>query len=125
MMVAPMSRRRMTTPNASPPDPTPEVDPEAFLAALLHLSEEDAAEVREQATEKADAPTRHAVTAQRWAEGWELHIAGVGVTQTRTLATAERQVRDYLATVLDADASNAVIEVREQADERADPRGQR
>jgi hypothetical protein len=30
------------------------------------------------------------VTARRWAHGWELHIDGVGVTQSRTLASAER-----------------------------------
>jgi hypothetical protein len=35
----------------------PTIDPEAFLAALLHLSPEDAAEVREQAHEKADPRT--------------------------------------------------------------------
>ena len=38
----------------SPPVPTPDIDPEASLAALLHISKEDAAEVREQADEKAD-----------------------------------------------------------------------
>ncbi|MGH4018876.1 MAG: hypothetical protein ACRDT0_06460 [Pseudonocardiaceae bacterium] len=41
------------------------------------------------------------VAARRWAHGWELHIvdgeAEVGVTQSRTLAGAERMVRDYLA----------------------------
>lgn len=36
------------------------------------------------------------VTAKRWAHGWELHIAGVGVTQSRTLREAEMMVRDYL-----------------------------
>jgi hypothetical protein len=29
--------------------------------------------------------TRYAVTAKRWKHGWELHIDGVGVTQSRTL----------------------------------------
>lgn len=43
------------------------------------------------------------VTAKRWAHGWELHIAGVGVTQSRGLTDAERMVRDYLATDLDID----------------------
>lgn len=42
------------------------------------------------------------VTAKRWGSYWELHIAAadgthVGVTQSRTLGTAERMVRDYLA----------------------------
>lgn len=36
------------------------------------------------------------VTAKRWAHGWELHIAGVGVTQSRGLNDAERMVRDYV-----------------------------
>jgi DNA-directed RNA polymerase specialized sigma subunit len=46
------------------------------------------------------------VIALRWAHGWELHIhegdTEVGVTQSRTLAGADRMVRDYLA--LDRDA---------------------
>lgn len=37
--------------------------------------------------------------ARRWAEGWELHIDGMGVTQSRTLASAERQVADYVETL--------------------------
>ena len=36
------------------------------------------------------------VTAKRWAKGWELHIDGHGVTQSRTLADAPQQVVDYL-----------------------------
>jgi hypothetical protein len=36
------------------------------------------------------AVTEYHVTARRWAHGWELHIDGVGVTQSRTLASAER-----------------------------------
>lgn len=39
------------------------------------------------------------VTAKRWRGGWELHIAGRGVTQTRTLDKAERQVWDYMETL--------------------------
>lgn len=34
------------------------------------------------------------VVAKRWAEGWELHVDGVGVTQTRVLQNARRQVAD-------------------------------
>jgi hypothetical protein len=37
------------------------------------------------------------VTAKRWKRGWELHIAGEGVTQSRSLAEAEDMVRDYVA----------------------------
>src|SRR5690242_19472596 len=36
------------------------------------------------------------VRAKRWERGWELHIDGVGVTQTRSLAKAEADVTDYL-----------------------------
>jgi len=45
------------------------------------------------------------VTAKRWKHGWELHIDGVGVTQSRTLDTAEQMVRDYIETLTDKDAS--------------------
>ena len=38
----------------------------------------------------------YTVRAQHWERGWELHIDGVGVTQSRTLAGAEAMVRDYL-----------------------------
>ncbi len=51
------------------------------------------------------------VTAKRWKHGWELHIDGVGVTQSRTLDTAEQMVRDYIETLTDKDVSgdNVVI----------------
>jgi hypothetical protein len=45
------------------------------------------------------------VTAKRWKHGWELHIDGVGVTQSRTLDTAEQMVRDYIETLTDQDVS--------------------
>ena len=35
--------------------------------------------------------------AQKWDGGWELHIDGVGVTQSRTLRDAERMVRSYIS----------------------------
>lgn len=38
----------------------------------------------------------YSVTATRWDDGWELDIDGVGVTQCRTLGSAEHMVRDYL-----------------------------
>ena len=40
--------------------------------------------------------TTYNVRAVRWEHGWELHIDGVGVTQSRGLTDAERMVRDYL-----------------------------
>lgn len=45
----------------------------------------------------------YTVRAKRWAHGWELHIDGVGVTQSTTLANAEAMVRDYIATLYDLD----------------------
>lgn len=42
------------------------------------------------------APVIYTVTATRWDDGWELNIDGVGVTQCRSLGTAEHMVRDYL-----------------------------
>ena len=47
--------------------------------------------------------TTYTVHAKRWAHGWELHIDGEGVTQARSLAAAERQVRDYLSLLHDFD----------------------
>jgi hypothetical protein len=41
--------------------------------------------------------TTYTVHAKRWKRGWELHIDGVGVTQSRTLHDAEAMVRDYIA----------------------------
>lgn len=45
------------------------------------------------------------VRAVRWEHGWELHIAGLGVTQCRTLDGADRMVRDY-AESLTADSAD-------------------
>lgn len=39
------------------------------------------------------------VRARRWKHGWELHIDGIGVTQSRNLAGAEQMVRDYIETL--------------------------
>lgn len=56
------------------------------------------------------------VTAKRWGSYWELHIAGVGVTQSRTLLSAERTVRDYLFLDERTDAATATIDVRPELD---------
>ncbi len=53
--------------------------------------------------------TTYVVRAKRWAHGWELHIDGVGVTQSRTLDGAEQMVRDYIETLTDRDASDATV----------------
>lgn len=52
---------------------------------------------------------KYAVTARRWKHGWELHIDGVGVTQSRTLATADQMVRDYIETLTDQDVSDVEV----------------
>jgi hypothetical protein len=57
-----------------------------------------------------DVSTYH-VRAVRWAQGWELHIGDVGVTQVRSLSRAEQQVRDYIETLLDVDASHATVTI--------------
>lgn len=45
----------------------------------------------------------YTVRAVPWEHGWELHIAGEGVTQVRTLDKAAAQVRDYLESLHDRD----------------------
>lgn len=59
------------------------------------------------------APVKDAymVRARRWLQGWELHIEDVGVTQARTLASGEQQVRDYLETMYDEDASKVRVDI--------------
>jgi hypothetical protein len=37
------------------------------------------------------------VRAKRWEHGWELHIGGVGVTQSRSLWDAEMMARDLIS----------------------------
>lgn len=54
----------------------------------------------------------YAVTAKRWAHGWELHIADVGVTQSRTLADADRVVRDYIESLTGHDMAGAEVTIR-------------
>jgi DNA-directed RNA polymerase specialized sigma subunit len=57
------------------------------------------------------AVTTYEVKARRWKRGWELHITGIGVTQSRTLAEAEAMVRDYIETLTGVDASGAEVVV--------------
>jgi hypothetical protein len=47
----------------------------------------------------------YTVHAKRWRHGWELHIDGVGVTQSRSLGDAERMARDYIETLTDRDTA--------------------
>ena len=63
------------------------------------------------------------VHAKRWARGWELHIDGVGVTQSHGLADAAGMARSYIALIrnLAADSFNVdvVPEVGDGLDEAA------
>ncbi|MCR6649691.1 MAG: antitoxin HicB [Cellulomonas sp.] len=59
---------------------------------------------------------RYLVRAVRWEHGWELHIAGAGVTQSRSLSSADRQVRDYLETLYDVDASSVALNIVPELD---------
>jgi DNA-directed RNA polymerase specialized sigma subunit len=51
----------------------------------------------------------YTVRAKRWKHGWELHIDGVGVTQSRNLGGAEQMVRDYIETLTDRDTANDAV----------------
>jgi len=49
------------------------------------------------------------VRAKRWEHGWELHIEGVGVTQSRTLWDAEEMARDPAADDAGAECCRRII----------------
>lgn len=55
--------------------------------------------------------TAYTVIAKRWARGWELHIDGVGVTQSKTLNDAEEMVRDYISLDTGADPASFCVEI--------------
>ncbi len=55
--------------------------------------------------------TVYRVTAKRWAHGWELHIDGEGVTQSRSLGDAESMVRDYITLLHDVPADSFDVEI--------------
>jgi predicted XRE-type DNA-binding protein len=56
----------------------------------------------------------YTVRAKRWKHGWELHIDGIGVTQSRNLDGAEQMVRDYIETLTDRDTSDDVVVIHPQ-----------
>jgi DNA-directed RNA polymerase specialized sigma24 family protein len=66
----------------------------------------------------------YTVRAKRWKHGWELHIEGVGVTQSRNLDGAEQMVRDYIETLTDHDTTGDIVIIKPQVgaglDEAAD-----
>jgi hypothetical protein len=53
----------------------------------------------------------YTVRARHWERGWELHVDGVGVTQSRTLAAADAMVRDYLRLDGHADWHDAALAI--------------
>ena len=55
--------------------------------------------------------TVYRVTAKRWARGWELHIDGEGVTQSRSLGDAESMVRDYIALLREVPVDSFDVEI--------------
>ena len=66
-------------------------------------------------TGRVDKVTDYNVTAKPWDHGWELHIDGVGVTQCTTLDQADRQVRDFIRTMLDLDAVDDPVTITPEA----------
>lgn len=63
------------------------------------------------------AVTTYTVTAKHWANGWELHIDGIGVTQARSLSVAEATAREYIAFALDIEDENSFdVDVVSQLD---------
>ncbi len=55
--------------------------------------------------------SEYEVRAVRWEHGWELHIDENRVTQSDTLAGAERMVRDYLTITDVPDAATATVRI--------------
>lgn len=58
------------------------------------------------------AVSTYTVRAKRWKHGWELHVDGVGVTQSRNLDGAEQMVRDYIETLTDHDTADDAVLIR-------------
>ena len=59
----------------------------------------------------------YVVEAKRWEHGWELHVEGVGVTQSKSLGTAARMAREYISLVETiSDESTIDVEIRAQID---------
>jgi hypothetical protein len=51
------------------------------------------------------------VRAVRWERGWELHIEGVGVTQSHGLRDADRMVRSYISLMLDVPEDSFDVQI--------------
>lgn len=55
--------------------------------------------------------TTYTVRAKRWERGWELHIDGVGVTQSHGLTDAESMARSYIAMMTEAAPESFAVTV--------------
>jgi DNA-directed RNA polymerase specialized sigma subunit len=66
------------------------------------------------------AMSTYTVRATRWAHGWELHIDGVGVTQSRNLDGAEQMVRDYIESLTSRDTSNDEVTIKPEVGDGLD-----
>ena len=59
----------------------------------------------------------YTVDAKRWEHGWELHVEGVGVTQSKSLHSAASVTREYISLAEDiSDESTIDVEIRPQID---------
>jgi DNA-directed RNA polymerase specialized sigma subunit len=59
----------------------------------------------------------YTVNATRWEHGWELHVEGVGVTQSKSLSSASRIAREYISLVRSiSDESTIEVLIRPQID---------
>lgn len=53
----------------------------------------------------------YSVRAERWEHGWELHIDGLGVTQSDDLDDAEMMVRDYISLDLGVPPDSFAVDI--------------
>lgn len=77
----------------------PEVDsavPRQALRDFLDLADQVSIAAVGSEADAAGAADPIAVTATAWKRGWELHIEGVGITQSASMEDAEATVRNYL-----------------------------
>lgn len=60
------------------------------------------------------------MSAKRWKRGWELHVEGVGVTQSRRLTDAELMVRDYVTAMTDTAPDSFDVQITPEIGEGVD-----
>lgn len=59
---------------------------------------------------EVDRP-RYKVIARSWQHGWELHVLGVGVTQSHGVDDAEQMARDYITSSTGQPGTSFDVEV--------------